>query len=255
MHTTLAPMRALAAAVALLAIAATTAAAQTGTLVGMVLVDGVERPITGADVVIGGTGLEARTDSAGRFTVAGVPRGNHVVGVRALGFAPGAWKITFTDGERVEIDFLLTAAVQSLEKVEVKASEGVAPSIALKMSGFLERQKFGEGRFIEQDVLEKARGRRLAEVLTGRIPGFVVLVHPRTGRRFLGSNRRTTGPQCSVRVIMDGLTHPGPDPFWIDNIDPGMVAGVEFYSVATTPPQFNGTGTAPCGTLVIWSRG
>jgi hypothetical protein len=48
---------------------------------------------------------------------------------------------------------------------------------------------------------------------------------------------------------------PGEKLFSIDAIDPTDVAAVEFYTVSQTPLQFNSTGGAPCGTLVIWTRG
>ena len=249
-------MRALVAGVALLALphAVTpgTAAAQTGTLIGKVLVDGVERPIRGADVVIGATGLKGRSDSAGRFTIEKVPHGAHVVGVRALGFAPGAWKITFTEGERVEIDFLLEVGVQTLEKVEVKAKEADAERIAFRISGFSERQKLGFGRFVTQEMFEKAEGRTVAHVLTGRIPGLKVAVDPKNGRRYMSSTRVVTKRTCPVTVILDGITDPGPEPFQIDAIDPSTVGGIEFYTAASAPMRFRG---GSCGTLVIWSKG
>ena len=30
---------------------------------------------------------------------------------------------------------------------------------------------------------------------------------------------------------------------------------VEFFTVSQTPIQFNSTGGAPCGTLIIWTQG
>ena len=254
MHTALSSVRALAAGIALLTIgnafAPDTAGAQTGTLVGKVLVDGVERPIAGADVIIGATGLKARSDSVGRFTIANVPHGEHVVGVRALGFAPGAWKITFTEGERVEIDFLLTTTVQSLEKVEVKAKTDTAPTrISMRFTGFEERRALGLGRFITQDVMEKAGGRRLTDVLLSRIPGLSAVGK----QQFLVSNRRVLKKDCFLRVLIDGVLQPVP--FSTDGLDSSRIAGIEFHTISTTPPQFNATGTSPCGTLLIWLRG
>ena len=48
---------------------------------------------------------------------------------------------------------------------------------------------------------------------------------------------------------------PGEKLFNIDQIDANMVVGVEFYTVSQTPIQFNSTGGAPCGTLIIWTQG
>ena len=253
---TVTPRRVIVALLALLAAAVTgaprTMHAQTTTLVGTVLADGTERPVVGAEVVVHGLELTARTDSAGRFTIGGVTRGEHLIAIRALGFAPLASRIAFTGSERVEIDFLLETGVQTLEKVEVKAAEADAERIAFRISGFSERQKMGFGRFVTQEMFEKAEGRSVANVLIGRIPGLKVAIDPKNGRRFMSSIRVVTKRECPVTVMLDGITHPGPEPFQIDTIDPSTVGGIEFYTPASAPMRFN---VGSCGTLVIWLKG
>ena len=45
--------------------------------------------------------------------------------------------------------------------------------------------------------------------------------------------------------------------FDIDELDAKDVIGIEFYTTATTPSQYNGTHGADmssCGTVVIWTK-
>jgi hypothetical protein len=102
MHTGCASRR-LITGIALLAsleVVASSASAQSGMLTGAVLSDPGERPIRGAEISIRALGLSARTDSAGQFTIPRVARGQHVVMVRALGFAPVESRISFAGGQR-----------------------------------------------------------------------------------------------------------------------------------------------------------
>ena len=57
-----------------------------GSLTGTVLAE-TGSPLSGAEVVID-SAWYARTDPEGRFRIAGLPRGAHVVQVRAIGFEP-----------------------------------------------------------------------------------------------------------------------------------------------------------------------
>jgi len=40
--------------------------------------------------------------------------------------------------------------------------------------------------------------------------------------------------------------------FDLRSLDAVMIAAIEFYTVASTPREFNRGGNAPCGTLLIW---
>ena len=69
--------------------------------------------------------------------------------------------------------------------------------------------------------------------------------------------RQGATSQCYVQVIVDGLYRyrgqRGEKLFDINSIAPDHLAGVEYYTVATTPPQYNAS-SARCGTLILWTR-
>lgn len=222
-------------------------------LAGSVLSDSSERPIANAEIRIITLGLNARSDSAGSFTLARIPAGIYDVTVRAAGHQPLATRMQFANGQRVEADLLMRPVVQTLEKVAVtatKSSSGNNPRIA----EFDARRKMGFGHFLTQDVIEKYQGRTLGELLIARIPGVGV------SRKVLVARRGQTrgAPTCPVQIIVDDVPRyigVGDALFNIEEIEPQNIAAIEFYTVAQRPLQFNRSGAgAPCGTLVIWTR-
>ena len=246
----------------------------TAVLTGTVLTDSTERPIANAEISIVSLGLTARSDSVGNFTIGKIPRGAYEVTVRALGFGALSTRFSFADGQRIETDLLMQIAAkpaQRLAAVDVKAksSSGNNPRIA----EFDERRKFGIGKFLPQAVFEKAEGRKMGDVLIGLIPGIRTLTW--SANRAIVSTRGAISlrdlpkgdtvdfksgarPACYAQIVIDGLvrymTKKDYTLFNIDSIDPSSVAAMEYYTVAETPPQFNFSGNAPCGTLVIWTR-
>src|SRR5690606_35796124 len=93
-------------------------AQDTGQLAGTVSDSGSGQPIPGAQVIVGGTSLGAVTDDQGRYTVARVPAGSHVVQVRSIGFmqreVPG---VTVTAGATTTLNVSLRSAPLQLQAV------------------------------------------------------------------------------------------------------------------------------------------
>ncbi len=229
-------------------------------LAGNVLSDSTERPIAGAEISIASLRVSVRSDSAGGFVIPGIAAGRQVVTVRAVGYAELTTTLVFGAGERIETDLLLRPVAQSLAKVEVTAAPpfGDNPRIA----EFEERRKMGIGRFVTQEELAKSEGRKMIDVIMGRIPGLRHVSDAR-GRRTLVSGRGATRfslAPCKVRIVMDGVPGvvvdniPMAGGLELDAIDPSTIAAMEYYTPATLPPQFNFEGNNPCGTLLLWSR-
>ncbi len=251
--------------------AQSSAAQGSAVFAGTVLSDSTERPIANAEISIAALGLTVRSDSAGNFVLARIPAGLHAITVRAVGFSQLTTRMAFTDAQRIESDLLLRPNAQSLAQVDVKAAT-VVPGYPQLME-FEERRKFGVGRFLAQEVFTRAEGRRLSDVLTGRLPGVNAISYG--GRRALASGRGTisiekmpngdsldrqvgAAPKCYVQVIVDGIVRyigrRDESLLDIDTIDPAHIAAIEYYTTSQLPPQFNTAGNAPCGTLVIWTK-
>ncbi len=246
---------------------AQTSAAPRGALEGTVLTDPGDRPVVGALVELAEFDLRVKTDSAGNFTLKNVPIGAHAVVVRADGFNDLETVLTFNPNETLSRDFLITRE----NDVRLLIGKNKQPSAeSMRLSDFESRRKLASGRFIARQVFEKAGGtRRFSELLTTGIPGILLVSNNgersvATGNRGQISASSTPGEpgktkRCYVQVIMDNIVRyrstPGEKLFNIDQIDANMVVGVEFYTVSQTPIQFNSTGGAPCGTLIIWTQG
>src|SRR5262245_62849009 len=81
--------------------------AQSGSIRGRVVVEGVNRPIGNAQVSVVGTQIGAQTNDNGEFRLNSVPPGPRQVRVQRIGFAALTSPVTVTAGETVTIDFII----------------------------------------------------------------------------------------------------------------------------------------------------
>jgi hypothetical protein len=224
-------------------------------LAGLVLRDdSTEHPIAGAEVILSGTSLTARTNAAGEFQLTDIPLGMHVVMIRAMGFNPVSARLTFMRADTLQRDFLLARRpAVALDTVSVTAD--------IRFSEFEERRRLSKGRFIGRDELEKQRSARMADVLTP-LPGMRVFRAPNNEAHAMSTRGRITlmanNPRCYMHVYIDGTpAYSGGEReplFNLNQLAPGDLQGVEFYaSGAQAPAKYNRTGSA-CGVLLIWTR-
>lgn len=240
-------------------------------LKGVVLTDVTETPIAGAEIVFPQLGLSVKSDSTGKFRIAAIPAGNHLVIVRHLRYSPAQTVLTFAGGDSIDTDMLLTAAKTVLPTVEV-ATEKVPTG---KLAAFDERRRAGIGRFLSATDLEKFDGRRVSDALS-TLPGNQILqgnsmvawvyggrgVQSRSGG---GSSldrmdiaRGAKPGYCYAAVVVDGAFVyqglPGEALFDINSIPIQNIAGVESYvGAATMPAMYNGTRRT-CGLIVLWTK-
>jgi len=91
--------------------------AQSGSLEGRVA-DSTGTIIVGAVVSVGSTGLQAITGSRGRFILAGVPAGRHVVRVRAIGYERDSLTVSVQASQSATADFTLRRSPYQLTPVQ-----------------------------------------------------------------------------------------------------------------------------------------
>jgi len=237
-----------------------------------VLSDPNDRPIAGADVRVGPT-LYARTDSAGEFTIKGIPPGVHLVLVRHLGNKPIATQINFSAGDSLGRDFVLSLEIGNLDTVRV-VGKSADPNLAErgKMAGFAARKRMGFGGIIDTLVFRKEQSRRLSDILRRYMSGTIIemgssaAIATRSGAlsfKELPSGDASDASRgakraCYSQVFVDGLKVYEPELgrslFDINSLSPNVLQGAEFYSgPASTPPQYGGLG-ASCGTLLLWTK-
>lgn len=251
----------------------------TATLKGSVLIDPSEKPIPDAQIELnaqtGGGGNKAispvRSDSSGIFVLAELHEGRYRMIVRAVGFQTLTVDIDVPSAGLDGVDVLLQPASTTalLPGVNVKAASGMR---SFMLNAFDERRKLGTGQFLDSTTLiAGGDGKRWASVIAERISGVRLISYG--GRRSFASTRgmisfektprgdsmdRQQGAPagCYVQVIIDGIQRYGSrmeEPLLDVSGLSGPFVAAEYYSVSQTPSQFNRSGNAPCGTLVLWT--
>lgn len=213
-----------------------------GRLRGVVVEADGGRRLPGARVRIAGAG-ESVSDEGGAWTLADVPTGTRVLEVRAVGFYPVRRAV-----EVVADPPMVTTAMQTMRAV-LDTVRVVANRSRLRGTGFDERRRSGMGRYITSEDLAHRLLINTSDVFR-TVPGMQL------DRQPLGDTQLSVrGPfgRCRPTFVVDGHMMRG---LTADDIDafvhPDEIAGVEVYTGAMVPPQFQ-EGLTGCGTIVIWT--
>ena len=173
--------------------------AQQGTVAGQVTDKSNQQPVVGAQVLITGTSLQARTGRDGHFTIIKVPAGQYSVQVRIIGFATGTMSVSVAAGEGATADFALTAAAVPLAAVVVSATgeEQIKRELGNNV-GSIDAAK----------INQEAAPENASDLLNSRIPGVEVMQSG--GTTGSGSRIRIRGAtSLSLRnepiVVVDGV--------------------------------------------------
>jgi hypothetical protein len=183
--------------------------------------------------------------------------------VRALGFYPDRRFIDVLEGApRVRIALATLQSV--LDTVKVSASR----LSSRDRSGFIERVRTGPGRYITSgqiakrpatfasDLFKTISGLRIGFATDTLASDMVIAVSPddmrNSDRRIL--MRGIAGDWCAPVIYLDGLAQPGIGADEIDAwLDPKDIEGIEIYSEATVPTQFQ-KWRGGCGSIMIWKK-
>ena len=230
--------RALALACAALpaALAAQEAPRGAGRVQGQVTGNG--QPVANAQVTLVGTRLGAVTRQDGRFVIAGVPAGRYTVRVQRIGFTPRTQAVTVADGQTVDANFALDAAVALLQEVQVQV-------------GYTNQQRRDVSDATAGVTGAEIRDQKVAtveEAFRGRIPGVQVIASGEPGR----------APQVLVRgqnnfnntsplYVVDGM-YLSQNP----NLNPDDIESIEVLKDASAAAQYG--AQAANGVVVIRTR-
>jgi hypothetical protein len=249
-------------------------------LQGQVFSETGRRPLVNADVSMPRLNLRASTDSLGRYRLQNIPRGEHLVITRAVGFRPDSAVTSFDGDEALVSDVVLRVAVNELPTVAVRESS--RPIARGKMTEFEERKAVGVGHFIDRELLAKDENRRLGEILASHVPGLSV--YRGSGSKAWAASSRTasTGKcamcrvtrseimdpsdaaagaplACYLDVYLDGTavyssSSRGVTLFNLNALEANEIEAVEVYTgVSQIPAKYNKT-SGGCGVMLIWTR-
>lgn len=218
--------------------------AQTGVVRGKVT-DSTGAPIADADVAIVELHMLTRSDAQGLFSFSKVPRGEHEVSVRRIGFQATTVKAVVGDLE-YSYEVVLPVQPTTIAGVNVNSSE---VKLRLGIEDFYRRRARGMGGtfFTRQEIIAR-NPRRTTDVLRNS-PGLTIV-----GMRGGGTGVRFTGKrQCTPALFLDGQEVRDME---LDHIPVNDIEGMELYSgPSTTPMQFShGWSHTDCGAIVIWTR-
>jgi TonB-dependent starch-binding outer membrane protein SusC len=109
-----------------LLVAAPLAGQEEGTLVGTVVDQASQRPLSGAQVHIPGTRIGGLVRADGEYSLSGVPAGSHLLRVEILGYTAAERQVTVQAGQTTRADFQLRSQALALDALVVTGTAGQA---------------------------------------------------------------------------------------------------------------------------------
>jgi hypothetical protein len=195
------------------------------------------KPVQNAQVMVPGTGLDARTQEAGTFALGGLPSGTQTLEVRAIGFEPKRVTVDLSRDSLTRLDVVLDRPVQTLDAVKVYGQGNAT------MREFQRRLKTGFGHILTPADIAK-RNAFQASDLFRTIPG--VRVAPTRG----GFGNTVLIRGCKPTVYYNGMRMDDEAASDIDMlVQIHDLTVVEVYTAASRPAEFFGNS---CGSIVLW---
>lgn len=235
---------------------------RTARLTGTVVSAVSGQPIPGAQISIADR-APTRADEHGNWTLGDLPLGTRSIEVRAVGFYPERRGVNIVTGAP-PIRSSLSSLRAVLDTVRIRA----ARLQDRRESGFEERRRQGggfylnaqqiaqRGAFTTTDVFRGLRGIRIGFASDTMLADNRALVDPdslkTTNRRIL--MRGITGDLCAPSIFLNGIFVPRMDSDDLDTwATPREISGIEIYTEATAPAQFQRIGNG-CGSIIIWTK-
>lgn len=208
------------------------------------------KPLEGAQVGVDGSSTTAATDAQGAFALSDLPDGTRMVEVRALGYVPARAAIEPSRSEPRAIAVVLAKRGAALQEVTVFGK----PSWRNRdFTGFADRRRKGFGHFITREQIAQTNDVSICDLLS-RVPGVLTSSNGGIGctATLHGTMTGVGGmiSSCEPKVYLNNLPFDGSVEELTRSFSPRDIMGIEIYSAATQPIQYQGL----CGSLVVWTR-
>ena len=194
-------------------------------------------PLSSAEVWVMGTNASTRSDESGHFTLAELPAGTQVVGVRRVGYSPTEASFELRSNATVNGNVRMERVVM-LDSIRVVAMRNRYPDFERA------RKRPGGGRFIGPEEMEwYERYPLMSDVL--RMLGFTI-VGDGMFATAAGGQGASFGVSCAPNVVVNGAERQ-----WINDVNPRNVGAIAIG---------RGSGMGPlqydtrCGLIEIWTK-
>jgi hypothetical protein len=217
-----------------------------GHLNGVVVRIADGRPLAGARVGIV-NGPQTTSNERGEWTLVNAPAGTRMLDVRGVGYYPESRPVDVVAGAAPVRSALFTLSAM-LDTVKVTASR---LRFDRDRSGFEGRRRSGVGHYLTPTDIVR-RGAIVTSDIFRSMPGVRVEIDPQGFEKRIMIN----GPfgYCQPSIYLDGFRFDSLSAGDIDGwTSPGRLSGVEIYSEASVPPQYQ-QGMTGCGTILLWTK-
>jgi hypothetical protein len=207
-------------------------------------------PLEGVEITNIFDQVTALTTKTGTVTLAFLPEGAALIRVRKVGYQPTTITVVISPVDTVPITVTLARSGVTLEKVVTIDSNFNG---SRRFKEFEERRAHHVGGyFITAEELRKNEHSTMTNVLR-RVSGMNIVCN-RSGSDCRAASARAyvgmSGTPCFSKIYVDGIISTETN---LQLLQVTEYGGVEYYSGAEIPPQYNATGSA-CAVLLLWTR-
>ena len=212
-------------------------------IVGKVIDQQSRSPVGRAQTALLGTRRQSASDSAGRFTHAGLAAGSYVLQVRAIGYSSAQWVVELEDRQVLEMVFELAPIAFILDPMTV---EGRLTLSQQRMQEFERRRREDRGVFITAEQIKAAHAPTVGDLLRN-VPGVRLVC--RAGTCVVQMSRSARG-YCRPDWVVDGFPASQSGTSQLPTV--GIVAMEIYRSASETPADLLKTDSM-CGVIAIWT--
>ena len=157
-------------AISLLFVLSILQAQEYGRITGIVVEEGTNSSLWGANVVVVGTTRGAATDAQGYFLITSVPPGTHEIAVNYIGYEVVSSNVVVEAGQTVTLDFAMRSSIIAIDAVTVTAERQLQTQAAALNAQF---NASNIRNVISADLMGSFPDEEAVEALS-RIPGVIV---------------------------------------------------------------------------------
>jgi hypothetical protein len=204
------------------------------------------RPLSGAQLLVWGSGVTGSTREDGSFMLVSLPAGSQTLEVRYVGYAPDRVTVDLVSRATRSVAVTLDRHADVLGEVTIY---GEPSERRRDLTGFVQRSKSGFGHFLTRADIEKRHPFEFSD-LFDMIPGFRVVRDTSGIRRILSKRGDNISGPCEPTFYINGMKLT--KVFEIDAlIVPSDIAAMEAYADPAGAPTQDIADW--CGSILIWT--